>query len=335
MDRFIGNRQDLARQDDTQDGILEEAMDWFVRLRDPSRTQSDERDFRNWLMASPAHRKAWETACHTWELMGSTVPVYDDVWRKTSSAGRSRMRRFRRPFTLIPAALALAACLVLALASPSLLLRYRADVLTETAELRKVTLDDGTIVELGPKSAIDTRFTDGTRVVTLLAGEAFFDVSHDATRPFVVNAADVKVQVLGTAFDIRLGADDTKVELIRGLVALTVAGAAHTVELSPGDAVTVGRADGSLSRSRIALEDMASWRNGRVFVNDVTIASVVEILQRYHPAWISMPSADLANRRVTGLYDLSDPDRALEALVQPYGGRVHHVSPYLRILAQF
>jgi transmembrane sensor len=38
---------------------------------------------------------------------------------------------------------------------------------------------------------------------------------------------------------------------------------------------------------------------------------------------------------VTGLYDLSDPDRALEALVQPFGGKMHRISPYLRVLALF
>lgn len=326
--------QDLARHGETDESILEEAMDWFLRLREPSRTPGDEQAFGQWLERSPSHRDAWLKACRTWELMGETTPIHEDLWRPTTQRKTITMRRRRRAWG-VGAALALAACLVLALAGPSLFIRYQADFRTETAELRKITLQDGTMVELGPQSAIDTDFANGARNVTLLAGEAFFDVKHDPARPFVVRAAGVKVTVLGTAFDVHMKPEDTTVELMRGLVGLSVEGASHRFELSPGDSVSVARSDGKVSRSRLAPDDIAAWRNGKLFVNDVTIASVVEELQRYHPAWISIPSSDLANRRVTGLYDLSNPDRALEALVQPYGGKVHSVSPYLRVLALF
>ncbi|MCQ1770813.1 FecR family protein [Neorhizobium galegae] len=324
----------MAGHDKTDESILEEAMDWFLRLREPHRTAADERDFGRWFERSPANRDAWTKACKTWELMGETTPIHQDLWRP---AGQAKMlaARHRRRVLGAGAALALAACLVLALAGPSLFIRYRADFRTATAELRKITLEDGSAVELGAESAIDTDFANGARHVTLLSGEAFFDVKHDPARPFTVTAAGVNVTVLGTAFDVHIKPEDTTVELVRGLVGLTVDGAAKTFERSPGDSVTVSRTDGQVSRARLAPEDMAAWRNGRLFVNDVTVASVVDELQRYHSAWISIPSGDLANRRVTGLYDLSDPDRALEALVQPYGGRVHHISPYLRVLALF
>ncbi|WP_437352305.1 FecR family protein [Neorhizobium petrolearium] len=324
----------MTRNGETDEEILEEAMDWFLRLRASSRAADDDGEFAVWLDRSPAHRDAWLKACRTWELMGETTPIHEDLWRPGRQAKTLAARRRRRAFG-VGAAMALAACLVLALAGPSLLLRYQADFKTATAELRTVTLEDGSTVELGAASAIDTDFAGGSRHVTLLAGEAFFDVTHDPARPFVVTAGGVKVTVLGTAFDVHMTPEDTTVELARGVVGLTVTGAPHTFELSPGDTVTVRRDDGRISRGRLAPEDMAAWRNGRLFVNDVTIASVVEALQRYHPAWISIPSGDLAGRRVTGLYDLSNPDRALEALVQPYGGKVHRISPYLRVLALF
>ncbi|WP_162894661.1 FecR family protein [Rhizobium terrae] len=324
----------MAGQDETDESILEEAMDWFLRLRESSRMVVVEREFGLWLNRSPAHREAWLKACKTWELMGETTPVHEDLWRSTTQMKMLAVRRRRRVWS-VGTALALAACLVLALAGPSLLLAYRADFRTVTAELRKITLEDGSVVELGPASAIDTEFENGMRHVELLAGEAFFDVKRDPSRPFVVTAGGVKVTVLGTAFDVHMKPDDTTVELVRGLVGLSVDGTSHAFELSPGDSVSINRGSGQISRRKLAPEDMAAWRSGRLFVNDVTIASVVEELQRYHAAWISVPSSELANRRVTGLYSLSDPDRALEALVQPYGGKVHRISPYLRVLALF
>ncbi len=99
--------------------------------------------------------------------------------------------------------------------------------------------------------------------------------------------------------------------------------------------VVVDRKTGRMEKSAIAQADIAAWRDGRLFVNDVTVASVIEQLQRYDAAWITVPDTVLASQRVTGLYDLRNPERALRALVEPYGGTVHEVSPYMRIVGRF
>ncbi|WP_231711579.1 FecR family protein [Xanthobacter dioxanivorans] len=174
------------------------------------------------------------------------------------------------------------------------------------------------------------------RHVTLLSGEAFFEVTPDASRPFVVAAGGVDVTVLGTAFNVALSADTTAVELAHGSVRVAPgqAGGQPGATLTPGETVVVDRGTGAMQKETIALDDIAAWRNGQIFVNDATIGSVVERLRRYHRAWISLPDAALAAQRVTGLYDLRDPDRALRALVQPYGGQVHEISPYLRVVSR-
>ncbi|WP_179145302.1 FecR family protein [Rhizobium sp. RU36D] len=322
----------MARDRETQEWMLEEAMDWLIRLRAPGSTPLDEQEFQAWLNGSPARREAWQKACRTWHVIGETAGLSDDAW--TENAGTVQpVHTRRRPWKAV-AATAMAACLVLAVAGPSLLLRFSADYRTETAELRTIELADGSSVDLGPLSAIKTDFSGGQRRITLLSGEAYFDVEPDPARPFVVSAEGVDVTVLGTAFDIRLSDETTRVDLVHGSVALSVAGGgAYT--MSPGDSVSVTRENGQVARTRIAPEDMAGWRGRRLFVENVTIASVVDEIRRYHPAWISLASSDLAGRRVTGIYDLSNPDRALEALVQPFGGKVHHVSSYMRVLALF
>lgn len=309
-------------------------MDWFIRLREPSRTPADERAFRIWVEGSEAHRDAWKKACRTWEVMGEAASINLDI-RETPMAPPVRRGSRHALAWRAGVGLAMAACLTLAVAGPSLLHRYGADFHTETAELRTFVLEDGSSVELGARSAIDTDFSDGRRRVTLIAGEAYFDVKPDPARPFVVSAEGVDVTVLGTAFDVRLRQDATDVDLVHGAVSLSVAGGSNAYAMVPGDSVSVSRDGGRITRMRVAPEDMAGWRNGRLFVENVTIASVVDEIRRYHPAWISFAGGDLANRRVTGLYDLSDPDRALEALVQPHGGTIHRVSPYLRVLSQF
>lgn len=221
----------------------------------------------------------------------------------------------------------------LLLAAPSIMLRMTADYVTAAGENRTITLADGTAVTLGADSAIASDFAGRERRVKLLSGEAFFDVPHDAARPFVVEAGGVGVSVLGTAFNVQMTTDAATVELERGSV--QVAYQDGNTVLSPGQMVAVDRRTGLMARSAIAREDIAAWRSGHIFINDATIGSVVEQLQRYHSAWIKVPDGRLAAQRVTGLYDLRDPDRALRAIVQPYGGQVREISPYLRVLSRF
>jgi transmembrane sensor len=325
----------LTQNNHIPPALLEEAMDWFLNLKARQNCPQTEQSFKSWLSRSPLHQRAFERALKTWAQLGEVPPVHEHLWRP-AAAVPIPVRRFWKPWTA-GAALAIAACAVALLAGPSLLLRLQADHITRTAESRTLTLEDGSIIEMGGDSAIATDITSSIRRVTLLSGEAFFDVAHDASRPFTVDAGGVAVAVLGTAFDVQLTDGETTVELARGTVAISYDGSDHrqNFELSPGEMAAVDHQTGAVIRSTIAPEDIAAWRTGKMFVNDVTVAAAAERLQRYHPAWISVPDSALASRRVTGLYDLKNPDAALEAMVKPFGGRVHAVTSYGRLLSRF
>lgn len=332
------------------DPLLEEAADWFLRLQETPHDPATAGQFEAWLASSPEHARAWAKIGQVWQLVGTVPPAHEAAWRhggQSPFAGRSIADR--RPARTIRTgapnwrrrtvyAIAAAACaVIITMATPSLMLRIEADHMTGTAESQVIALPDGSSVTLGAGSAIAAAIDNRSRNVTLLAGEAFFDVAHDADRPFTVKAGEVAVAVLGTTFDMQLSANAATVQLAHGSVEVGYdhAGRTGTARLSPGEMISVDRQTGDMSRSAIAQDDIAAWRSGHLFVTDSSIGSVVEQLQRYHPAWIKVLDSDLAAERVTGLYDLRDPDRALRALVEPYGGHVRTVSPYLRVLSRF
>lgn len=332
----------MTADDDKPDSVLEEAMDWLLRLNAATDDAELARRFDAWLARSDEHRRAWDTARRTWRLMGEARPVYEHVWRgdhqpSSKASGDSRTRRQPQwRIRGIAAGLAAAACLLLVLNYSPIVARLQADYTTGTGESKTVKLADGTTVELAADSAIKVDVTGRHRRVVLLAGEAFFDVTHDSARPFVVAAGGVDVTDLGTAFNVQLSSADTSVALAHGSAAVSLERRqANDLVLAPGEMVVVDRKTGQMDKSAIAQADIATWRDGKLFVNDVTIAAVIEQLQRYHPAWITLPDRTLASQKVTGLYDLRHPDRALRALVEPYGGTVHNVSPYVRIVARF
>ncbi|MEE4450829.1 FecR family protein [Novosphingobium resinovorum] len=328
----------------TRAALSKETMDTAVGFLMDARAAPGDAALRGrieaWLDEADDNRRAWLRAQRAWAMLGeveageaelgeaeSGVPAPSPAQVIAFPAPRERPGRRRVWVTLG----ALAASVALALAaSPSLLLRMRADYATGTGEIRDVRLADGSVVRLGARSAIDADLSGGVRRVRLLAGEAWFDVARDPAHPFVVDADDVETRVLGTAFEVRAKALATEVGVARGHVRVTAA--AGRRDLLPGDRVTVDRADGRMRAQKVPVGSLASWRDGHVFADDATVGEIVEELRRYDKGWIVLADGALASRRITGLYDARDPGRALEAVVAPAGGTITHVTPYLTII---
>ena len=304
-------------------------MDWLIRVHDAPGDAGLRVALEAWIAADPRHAHAWDEARRAWQKIGEVAPLRADT-------GKHEVGRRGTPLKLGIglAAATLAACLVL-LIFPSLLLRIQADHATTSGELRRVTLQDGTAVHLAPLSAIALRFTAAERRVSLLAGDAFFEVAANPDRPFVVEAAGLESKVIGTAFDMRRSERTLSIAVQSGMVVVRHAGATPPLDdkLDPGDRVTVDRQTGRAERDRVRPQDVATWRQGQLFVADVPVAQVVDELRRYQPGWIVIADDRLAQQRVTGLYDLRNPDGALRALVRPYGGEVRSVTPLLKILS--
>ena len=337
-------------QEEPSDRRLEEAMDWLLRLRETPDDTALRGQVEAWVAANPDHRRAWNQAREAWQILGDLPPATAGTWeRSTGADGRDGPRADRRGTAggttpssgrwsrgrrgLVAAALAAAACLALAF-GPALSLRFQADYSTTTAQTREVTLPDGSIAHLAPQTVIDLRFAEDRRGLGLLRGEAFFKVTPDPQRPFIVESEGLQTRAVATAFGVSLSADTVQVEVESGRVAVRPNAAQRQIDLSLGRGETLrfDRQDGSTLRGRKAPDDIAAWRHGQLLIVDASVAEVVERLRRYHAGWILLADRDLAGKRVNGVYDLREPDKALRALVHPVGGQVHEVTPLLRIL---
>ena len=308
---------------DTDDEALIEATDLLLRVQAAPRDAGLRAEVEAWLRIAPAHQRAWDQVRSTWSMLGE-LPVAPTVQAAPRRPLPRRAGQGRRRWTV--AATAVAACLVAALA-PSAALRLRSDVVTGVGERRAVTLADGSRMVLGPQSAV--AFGKQGRGVTLVAGQAWFEVEHDATRPFVVEAGAVRATDLGTAFEVRRQGEAVDIAVAHGLVGVSGRGVEAT--LTPGDRIVV--TPERSQKERLALDAIAPWRDGYLLVQDASIGAVVSELRRYQPGVVMVTDKTLAERRVTGLYALDQPEAALRALVAPSGGRVRSVTPYVHVLS--
>lgn len=311
--------------------IQEEALDWAIRMHGPEVHAAMHAEFAEWIARGEAHAKAWAKIEKTWTLMNSAPPRHQDEW---ASAPRTRSvpQRSTRPLRILSLTAASAACLALLVAAPAIQMWMQADYNTGKGEIRQVKLDDGSILHLDSDSAVKIDYQGARRAVTLLSGQAFFDVVSDKKRPFVVHAGDVDVRVLGTAFDVGLDTTAVDVSVERGAVRVKRAGSAP-LDLRPGDRVRVDQFDAQTIRSVVSPGRIAAWRNGQIVVDGATVAEVVSELRRYHRGVILLRNEQLGRKRVTGAYDLRNPEAALLAIVHPYGGKVGTLGGYLMIVS--
>ncbi|MEE4450565.1 FecR family protein [Novosphingobium resinovorum] len=313
--------------------IQDEALDWTIRVHGPEAGAAVQAELGQWIARSEAHARAWGKAQKSWALMNSTPPVHQDEWEQAPRTVAGAMsQRSARPRWMLSVMAASAACLALLLAAPAIWIWAQADYSTGKGEVRQVKLADGSILHLDSGSAIRLDYEGARRGVTLLAGQAFFDVAHDKARPFVVHAGDVDVRVLGTAFDVGLDTKTVDVSVQRGAVRVERSGNIP-LDLRPGDSVQVGPSDAETVRSVISPSRIAAWRDGQIIVNGATVVEVVTELRRYHRGFILLRNERLASRRVTGAYDINDPEAALRAIVHPYGGEVGTIGGYLMIVS--
>ena len=185
---------------------------------------------------------------------------------------------------------------------------------TAVGEVREVTLADGSTVLLNGASAIEVKLGEEGRHVTLSAGEALFDVAHDADRPFTVAAGAGKVTVLGTRFDLALNDDQVELEVSRGLVRFAAADAdeaAVLVRRAQRSTLAGGAPTAPVS---YAMNSDPDWRSGWLEVADMPLAQLIPRLERWSAKTIELDDPALLDRRVAGRFMLSEPGAVLSGL---------------------
>ena len=298
---------------------LEDAGQWLLDLQQqPERFE----EFDRWLHSHEEHFEAWAQVNRAWEALGSHSPSTEQQWPQAPSNVTTLTPRARLPLLAAACISALAVCAALVL-SPN----WRTDYSTGTAQTREVTLSDGSRLTLAPQSAINVSFDDHQRQVTLVQGEVFFDVVHDASKPFEVRSEEAVIRVLGTAFDVAQREAGLSVEVRDGTV-----GVNKQYRLGAGQRLWIDRNTGNATQSLVMPDEVAGWIKGAQFFENASVAQVVEQLDRYQRGWIVINDPALANKRVTGLYDMRDTRRALQALVAPIGGEVRQYSPLLTVI---
>ncbi|MCE7070188.1 FecR domain-containing protein [Dyadobacter sp. CY327] len=185
------------------------------------------------------------------------------------------------------------------------------------------TLPDGSIVTLNKKSSISypAEFSGSKREVSL-TGEAFFEVTKDKTKPFVIAVNNMTVKVLGTSFNVKDNAKKTEVIVETGLV--EVAKKNKFVRISPKQKATVLKSHPALVKDETADDFYKYYRTNKLVCNDTPLWRLVEILNETYDANIVIGNERLNNMPINTTFDTKSLDSTLSLISETLTIKVEH-----------
>jgi transmembrane sensor len=190
---------------------------------------------------------------------------------------------------------------------------------------RTDTLSDGTRVTLNANSRLSVAFTRRSRALTLLKGEAHFEVAKDSERPFRVRAGRTEVIAVGTVFDVDKQADETKVTLLEGRVdvrAVSDVGSDNIVvaTLRPAQQLSLAEDGHVLSQKPVtSVDSVTAWQRGLISLDDTTLSDALAQINRYSTVMVTIADSSLATRRVSGVFRVGDTKAFVSAVEQYFG----------------
>jgi transmembrane sensor len=233
------------------------------------------------------------------------VPLW--VPRESRASGAAGLR------LLVPRIAAAAAITLGILAGASYFLWSPQGFQTVLGEQRSVVLNDGSVVTLNTSSSINVSMVKDHRTVTLLSGEALFQVAHDASRPFEVKTGDTTIRAIGTQFDVDRRTAGTTVTVVEGRVAVfttpasSADGDASNLPLAAGEQLTVApRRKSHTVRANVAAA--TAWTQRKLIFENRPLGEVAAEFNRYNRQSIDIRSPELRSQEVTGVFQANDPD---------------------------
>ncbi|HEY3949262.1 FecR family protein [Phenylobacterium sp.] len=284
-----------------------DASAWLARLSGEHVVEQDGHAFEAWLAADPENRPAYERALAPWhefEIRAETV------LEELTALDRRRAMRARSRWSgwMAGGGVAVAAAAALVILPPSLREAPAQTYQTARAQHQKIKLADGSTIDMDAETRLTVRISGGRRQVALANGQAIFNVIHDPSRPFTVEAAGREIRDVGTQFEVRDRQDGLTVTVAQGRVEVRpgASGSGQTYLLTPGERLAIGQGGAEAVRL-VDPQETFSWRSGRLVYRNQPLQDVVADLNREFAQQIDIGDPALARIPITGVIVLDDP----------------------------
>ena len=196
-------------------------------------------------------------------------------------------------------------------------IRY-SEIVVPFGQMSQLTLSDSTKIWLNSGTTLryPERFAEQSRSVSI-EGEAYFEVEKMNDKPFIVSTSDMKVEVLGTSFNLSAYTDDatTSVTLVEGKVGVQNNSGITIAQLMPGQMCAKNKNETKVAIRNVETNFYAAWTEGKIFFDDEPLDQIAVKLERWFNVEIIFADEKLKLQRFTGTILKNKPvDQIMQAL---------------------
>lgn len=309
-----------------RDRLLDEAILLMIRHQeDPSNPVALDM-IETWSARSPEHEEVWTVVARAHGASGTILQEKRRRERRESLGLTRRNFLIGGPTVLVAGAAGYTAWNVML--SPA-----RADYVTRKGEKLEIDLPLGGRATLGPDSAIALNFDETQSEVRLLHGMCFFEMPSTQGHIFSVTCETLKATASGASFDVTSDSGIVSVSVDRGTVALEAAQSALAPDetLEDGNWLSLNISSGEIRRGRG--DTISSWRNDLIIAEELPISVLIDRIGRWIPGQVVSVDPFIGRQKVSGVYDLTKPLLALQAVVHPTGAQVRQFWPSITVIS--
>ncbi|MEM1134112.1 MAG: FecR domain-containing protein [Pseudomonadota bacterium] len=302
---------------------------WRTRI-DAGLSDKEEHEFQQWMAADQRNSAEFAKAEIGWGLLGElALPSAASMQQEHSPVPTTSIGEMiaglwdRLGGNVFAGAATVAALIAVAFLSgiPAQFVNPPQDTVEQFAtalgQKKLITLADGSRVTLGAASEIQLVMGEDERRVTLVNGNAYFEVEADAARPFYVDSDIGKVMVTGTTFDVQLREDSFSVAVGEGTVDVALAqpgpdNGQNLLSLAAGQAVRADR-QGFGEITEVFPAELAAWRLGRLIYLQTPLSEVAADINRYskNPVEVRGAARDIT---ISGIFDAANVETMLATI---------------------
>ncbi|HVT25997.1 MAG TPA: FecR domain-containing protein [Rhizomicrobium sp.] len=298
------------------------AAAWLERRDRADWSESDQAELEQWLAQSPGNLLAYWRVEAAWDNTNRLIAVRPFERRPAAPDTRGKW--------MSALAKLVAGCAAVAVLGGAFLLftphPKEQSYATPVGGHEVVSLADGSQIELNTDTVVRTDVSPDHRFAAIDKGEAYFQIAHDTKHPFVVQAGQRRITVLGTKFFVRRTADRLEVALLDGRIWFDANNRElqpQAMLLSPGDVAIATPTSVFLKRaSEQQLTSELGWRKGVLIFDNTALADAAAEFNRYNTRHIVIDDKAVAQLKVVGTFPKQDLSAFVDVAQEVFNLRV-------------
>jgi transmembrane sensor len=304
-------------------------LELALKYMTDSATAREKSTFEKWMAQTESNRKEYEHFLSEWDKSKATIknfkPDTQKAWsgfsKKVSVLGHKKQAQIKTFYISQWRAVAAA---VVFLVATTLFVLYKTGAIQQQEtytvystldSIKSIQLPDGSQVCLNKHSELKLAKwkRNGERRV-FICGEAFFEVTHNPYRPFIVQTAHTTTRVLGTSFNLKVSEMNDVVSLVTGKVEFFANDTQNAVVLAPGEMIRYNHYNKQLEKLAFQDKNFLAWKTKKLEFNNSSISNVISSISEYYHVSVSGNFTGFEGYSLTADFNNQPIDKVISVL---------------------